>query len=690
METEYNIYTVATTSMVGPIFTAPKPVSVVRSKSCHVSRYVGQPGGKPKLQHSPGKIHHVIEAWASRRNTSDIPNRRPSTTYPITRSWHREGPQNSRMTATATGGRSTASKVQCSANSRISYNHPNSHPKIKTNPCNVSTHTHIQENPQVKAKPSSFVYITDGLFCRDLASRSLRGNPKLHKRMNQRVYHGRSKSFPLECDTIGLLPFLGRHNNVKKETVLIPSKEGYHSRSKSPTYSTLMETKDILMLELSKRIRELRRDLDGIKARENSAVNEHSISATYNAITGDNEWYIQMMDTLLEDDDLSIGRINNNLPQSVPITNLQFSVECLRSHITDLEIVETNIEEAERKINTRRIKDRNKSKYVYDVTTPELSPRIEEAKKMTSKSSKKKLLILPEVRKSKSKVIQTRKVKRKFKNASPSHIEPDVKVERDTTVDINTDETLLVTAGESTEKVDHSEQSLNTTQTKIKSDTDDINKQFISETDEDNVKISHTLKENNVTRDSTTPETDVTLERQPLTSKLSRDSIEKTVLTPTLSETNLEKKSLLKTESRVSLDNTSSGTTSMNQNGLKERRPRDILPTQKTDDVEPSNSFSVTHDKPQKVDVPVIEQKKQLTEKEKFLEMRKRMQERKEEQSKKRENFRDISMLGLSFHNQRERRGKLGNIIASKIDGMLEFGDNDDDDDEEDDDDESI
>ncbi|XP_077862391.1 uncharacterized protein LOC144344192 [Saccoglossus kowalevskii] len=60
----------------------------------------------------------------------------------------------------------------------------------------------------------------------------------------------------------------------REPTVLLPSKHGYHRRSKSPTYIALIEAKEYLDALLSKKIKDFLKTREGIRATNNSAMTE--------------------------------------------------------------------------------------------------------------------------------------------------------------------------------------------------------------------------------------------------------------------------------------------------------------------------------------------------------------------------------------------------------------------------------
>ncbi|XP_033101806.1 uncharacterized protein LOC117104954 isoform X3 [Anneissia japonica] len=495
-------------------------------------------------------------------------------------------------------------------------------------------------------KASSHVYISDGLLCRDLAIRSLGSNPKLCQRQRTLCHaRPRPRSLPTDLELESFLPVIGQQSNVfgREETVMTPSKEGYHPRSNSPTYRTLIETKEILVLELCKKLREIRRDLDGIKARKNSAV---IIERPIPSETGDafdvNDWYIKMYDVLqdgefmvkeplnVEDVDHGAGEPETLVfDNAIPEMRLNFSAEYLRAHINDHEIIGMNVEEVEKRIREIRNMELSKKKKVWDVpigTPPELfSQRKTKSRKIAWKPKPKRRpkdlpVVLPQVKKTKFKVSKSN-----TKNDSPANyvLSPILVI---TENDLNNEEPIAKS-----------------------------------------VKKPEVIEHKQPQQTPTSPEINNNIESEVSTEK-----------TPLIPEIIGHVKQFDNPKEKPTNRSGTGPASSVLKNDLNELSPL-------------SQRLIGSSIKPKIIEdvVPqvAVEKKKPLTEKEKFLVMRKRMEERKAAQMKKKESYRDISMLGLRFDKQRERRGKLGNIISSKIDSMLAFGDDDED---EDDDDESI
>ncbi|KAJ8032537.1 hypothetical protein HOLleu_26088 [Holothuria leucospilota] len=235
-------------------------------------------------------------------------------------------------------------------------------------PLRSSTRIDMNASPRKKSSSAVLPQLTNsshdmsgtsfGIANRRSAIRSLANNPNF----SAEIVKGRL-TFLRRKDTLSADKCLGISPNGKEREISVAvSKEGYHPRSRSPTYQTLLLAKSQLEILLSRKLCDIRRDLDGQKARQNSAV----VSGIPIVRETDDLWYVSAIN---EDEEMSAIEttrlVNEDYASSfetistavpLPHRSARFTSKALRENVTNKAILELDIKGEEKKIREWRAK----------------------------------------------------------------------------------------------------------------------------------------------------------------------------------------------------------------------------------------------------------------------------------------------------------------------------------------------
>ena len=233
-----------------------------------------------------------------------------------------------------------------------------SRPHSEATMCKLPAMTKIK-SPATFRRQNELRFASDGLSVRHSSYRSLASNPNLKvETVNGRVTvsrRRRAKSLPPKLQEKQLT-----ESPTREDTVNLA---GWHRRSRSPTFTTLAQAKDHLDAALSRKLWEIRRHIDGQRARENSAVfSEYSTaSAAPNPDTNPGEWYERMLREHSDEDlaaieTLCIANYDDQLLSTDSITldnpkpkvDFCFDKHYLKAHINDWNVLAL-MQEEERK-----------------------------------------------------------------------------------------------------------------------------------------------------------------------------------------------------------------------------------------------------------------------------------------------------------------------------------------------------
>ena len=158
-----------------------------------------------------------------------------------------------------------------------------------------------------------------------------------------------------------------------KGVVIECSRYGYHTRSNSPTYRRLINAKEQLDVALCKKLRAVRRQLEGQTARENSAI-DMGLRLALDDRKSD-EWYTEMIKKEFENEEQDDEMIDNmtvvnneplrgfqclDVSCPRPHVELRFASQYLQAHINDWDILNIDVEAEEKKARERREKEKRR------------------------------------------------------------------------------------------------------------------------------------------------------------------------------------------------------------------------------------------------------------------------------------------------------------------------------------------
>ncbi|XP_071494539.1 uncharacterized protein [Diadema antillarum] len=506
----------------------------------------------------------------------------------------------------------------------------------------------------------------DGLVDRVSALRSLANNPKFEiSIVNGSPQVTRRRNSRQTDATV-------KAGQKKGDVIIKCSKYGYHARSNSPTYRRLIHAKEQMDVALCKRLLSVRRDLDGQKARENSAIDD---GLRMNMDDNESEeWYMKMMKKEMEQEDQDSGIIDNmttlneepvcgfealDISTPRPHVHLKFDPKFLQSHINDWNILNLNVEEEEEKIRARRERASLKDSRRKRSQSPTYFQRPCEACFAEK----------PQIEKPRVEFLRTNKSRRvKFYRREKKEEDDD---------DNGSEAECLSNSDQSSQKVSESSQQLPNV-------VKPARKRRHSHAKNKLVKPSKPVPLHHLTHGNSdrTKVIDTEIEENGLTiSENSEEGNEEVVAEEEEQEQEVESKHF------------SLPTLETHENA---RSPLpDIKSPPPVKEQQPEEKKDSSPDAPK------------LTDKEKFLLMRKRMEERQKERLQKRESFIDYSMIAFAG-SRKDRAGRgekgLGSTLSSRLDSMASFQSNqdagerkgllalvssDDDDDDDDDDEES-
>ncbi len=230
---------------------------------------------------------------------------------------------------------------------------------------------------QVSNQPAAAAlqFASNGLSVRHSTYRSLSNNPNLKVETVKgrvKISRRRPKSLPTNLEDM---------NQLKSPRDKQVTFTGWQSRSRSPTFTTLAQTKEQLDAALSRKLWEIRRHVDGQRARNNSAaISEYSSSSIPDAANPE-EWYERMLrdhsdedlaaiETLCianHDDDKQINSLESiSLEASKPSIDIRFDKKYLKAHINDWNILSLMQDEAQKRTDNETRQSNYKSRQVVD------------------------------------------------------------------------------------------------------------------------------------------------------------------------------------------------------------------------------------------------------------------------------------------------------------------------------------
>ena len=209
--------------------------------------------------------------------------------------------------------------------------------------------------------------VSNGLSVRHSTYRSLASNPKLKVKAADGKLHitrRRPKSLPANLQQERQLHSSSSGGDERDS----PQKEFYH-RSRSPTLATLSKAKEQLDVALSRKLWNIRRQVDGQRARENSAAYSHISSAK---TTSSADWYKRMLREHSDEDLAAIETLcianhedqmesseSLSLMAARPNLDIRFDSEYLKTHVNDWSILALMADE-ERKRREREMRKANR------------------------------------------------------------------------------------------------------------------------------------------------------------------------------------------------------------------------------------------------------------------------------------------------------------------------------------------
>ncbi|XP_071845152.1 uncharacterized protein [Apostichopus japonicus] len=191
-----------------------------------------------------------------------------------------------------------------------------------------------------------------GVNANKSAIRSLANNPKLNVNIVNGGVSVLRRNTPTGSPT-------GNASRPEKNAYrIVPlSKEGYHPRSRSPTYQTLILANSQLECLLSRRLREIRRDLEGQKARQNSAVFGEVWAASPES---EDHWYVDAVEADHDSSAIETTRLSNEdyatsleticTSGPMPHRTIKFSSNALKENICNNTILGINESDTQAKL----------------------------------------------------------------------------------------------------------------------------------------------------------------------------------------------------------------------------------------------------------------------------------------------------------------------------------------------------